>query len=300
VINQKNRWIYGAALGLLLAVSSLKGLAETARSEWVVINKSTRIHYLDAGRHSEAPTLVLIPGWRLPANIWKLQVEYFSTSWHVIALDPRSQGESTKTTEGNTPEVRAQDLQHLILQLGLSRVILVGWSQGVQDVAAYVDQFGLDKVAGLVFVDATVSAGPQEIQIHPELSQMILGMAAALASNPDKFSQEFVPQMFKKPQDAVFVRQLVKDSLKTPTDTAISMLMMDTFAVDRRPVLAKITRPTLIICTKDNTLPDARAEMYSHIAKSRLVLMEGVGHALFVDDPAKFNGILTDFFKTLE
>lgn len=284
---------------LLLAASAFPVLAQTVRSDWVDINNSTRIHYLDAGPHTDLPALVLIPGWRFSADIWKPQVDHFSTTRRVVAVDPRSQGESTKTTEGDTPEVRAQDLQHLMLQLGLSRVVLVGWSQGVQDLAAYIDQFGVDKIAGLVFVDAAVSAGPEEIQLHPQLSQQLLGMAASLASNPEEFSQEFVRQMFKKPQDVAFLRQLVTDSLKTPTSTAISMLITDTFTVDRRPVLAKITRPTLLICTEGNTLPNARAEMLARIAKSRLVLMEGVGHALFVDDATKFDAILDNFLKTL-
>jgi non-heme chloroperoxidase len=243
---------------------------------------------------------VLIPGWRFSARIWKAQLDHFSVTRRVIAIDPRSQGESPKTTEGNTPEVRAQDMERLIVHLGLSRVVLVGWSQGVQDVAAYIDQFGLDKIEGLVFVDATVSAGPQEIQLHPQLSQQILGMAASLASDPKRFSQELIPQMFKKPQDASFLQQLVTDSLKTPTSTAIAMLITATFTVDRRSVLPKIARPTLIIAAKVGGLPDARAKMHASITKSRLVLLEGVGHALFVDEPTRFNEIVDDFLRALE
>ncbi len=150
-----------------------------------------------------------------------------------------------------------------------------------------------------VFVDATVSAGPQEIQLHPQLSQMILGMAGPLASDPEKFSREMVAQMFRQPHDAAFLQQLVTDSMKTPTSMAIAMLITATFTVDRRPVLANITRPTLIVCSESNTLPDGRAEMHARIAKSRLVVLEGVGHALFADDPPKFDGVLDDFLKTL-
>lgn len=297
--NRKIGYSHRVVWALLLAVASEPALAQTGRSEWVDVESSISIHYVDAGLHSNSPVLVLIPGWRTSAYIWKRQIDHFSAKRRVVAIDPRSQGESTKTTEGNTPEVRAQDLRHLILTLGLSQVVLVGWSQGVQDVAAYIDQFGEDKIAGLVFVDATISAGEHELQLHPEISQLILGMAGSLASNPERFSQEFVPQMFKKQQDPVFLQKLVKDSLKTPTSTAISMLITDTFTIDRRPVLEKITRPTLLICTNENTLPDSRAEMQARIAKSRVVLMEGVGHAVFVDDPAKFNEIVDDFLRTL-
>lgn len=284
----------------LLALISLPLTGQDVKSNFVVVKDAVRIHYLDAGPHSETVALVLIPGWRFSTRIWQPQIDHFSARRRVVAIDPRSQGESTKTTEGDTPEVRAQDLADLIQQLELSRVVLVGWSQGVQDVAAYIDQFGLGKIAGIVFVDATVSTGAPGIQLHPEFSQQLLGMVGALASNPEAFSQELVEHMFKKPHDTVFLKQLVADSLKTPTSTAISMFVTDEFTVDRRPVLEKITKPTLIISAAESALPDARAEMHNRIAKSRLVLMEGVGHALFVDDPGKFNAVVDDFLKTLE
>jgi pimeloyl-ACP methyl ester carboxylesterase len=42
------------------------------------------------------------------AGIWRQQVNAFSKTHRVIAIDPRSQGESTKTTTGNTPKTRVR------------------------------------------------------------------------------------------------------------------------------------------------------------------------------------------------
>ncbi len=53
----------------------------------------------------------------------------------------------------------------------MKNVVLVGWSQGVQDVAAYVEQFGTDSIAGFVLVDSPLSSGPAEIKLHPESSE---------------------------------------------------------------------------------------------------------------------------------
>lgn len=289
---RRTNWLCSAVWAVLLATSWTTMMGQIPQSAWVEVDDSTQIYYLDAGPHNEAPAMILIPGWRFAAGIWKAQINHFSSARRVLAIDPRSQGDSTKTSEGNTLEVRAQDLQHLILHLKLSKVVLVGWSQGVQDIAAYVDHFGGDKIAGLVFVDAAVSAGTKEVQLNPRLSEQILDMAGSLATDPKKFSQEFVPQMFKRPHDATFLQGLVTDSLKTPTSTAIAMLVTATFTVDRRPVLAKITRPTLIVCASNCGHP--------HIANSEVVLMEGVGHALFADDPARFNAIVDEFIKRHE
>ncbi len=62
--------------------------------------------------------------------------------FRVIALDPRSQGDSEKTPEGNYLERHAQDIKELIEHLGVQDVLLLGWSNGVPDVLTFVDQNG--------------------------------------------------------------------------------------------------------------------------------------------------------------
>ncbi len=294
------KWFISSIITLVLGTLAMaQGPAASVKDAYFVTKNSTKIHYLDSGKNTSAPALVLIPGWRLPAGIWEAQIQYFSKSRRVIAIDSRSQGDSTKTTEGNTPEVRAADLQELMTKLGLTQVVLVGWSQGAQDVAAYVGQFGEGKLAGLVLVDSPVSAGPAEVELRPEFIKQELGMIATFAAHPKEYSEGMAAAIFKKPHDAGFIERLVKDMMKTPTSTAQAMLMMDMFAIDRRPILDKISKPTLIVAAADSPLFEAEKEMGTHIANSKFVSMEGVGHALFVDDPVKFNEVLEQFLDGL-
>ena len=294
------KWFIPSIITLVLGTLAMaQGPAASVKDAYFVTKDSTKIHYLDSGKNTSAPALVLIPGWRLPAGIWEAQIQYFSKSRRVIAIDSRSQGDSTKTTEGNTPEVRAADLQELLTKLGLTQVVLVGWSQGAQDVAAYVGQFGEGKLAGLVLVDSPVSAGPAEVELRPEFIKQELGMIATFAAHPKEYSEGMAAAIFKKPHDAGFIERLVKDMMKTPASTAQAMLMMDMFAIDRRPILDKISKPTLIVAAADSPLFEAEKEMGAHIANSKFVAMEGVGHALFVDDPVKFNEVLEQFLDVL-
>ncbi len=294
------KWFIPSILTLVLGILAMaQGPAASAKDAYFATKDSTKIHYLDSGKNTSAPALVLIPGWRLPAGIWEAQIQYFSKSRRVIAIDSRSQGDSTKTTEGNTPEVRAADLQELMTKLGLTQVVLVGWSQGAQDVAAYVGQFGEGKLAGLVLVDSPVSAGPAEVELRPEFIKQELGMIATFAAHPKEYSEGMAAAIFKKPHDAGFIERLVKDMMKTPASTAQAMLVMDMFAIDRRPILDKISKPTLIVAAADSPLFEAEKEMGAHIANSKFVTMEGVGHALFVDDPVKFNEVLEQFLDGL-
>ena len=103
--------------------------AATVKSEFFTTSDGVKLHYLESGA---GPTILFVPGWTMPANIWQPQIEYFSRNYHVVAIDPRSQGDSDKTPDGNYPGRRAQDYKELIDHLGGSPVVMVGWSLAVQ------------------------------------------------------------------------------------------------------------------------------------------------------------------------
>jgi non-heme chloroperoxidase len=76
-------------------------LAQTAsKSNFFVTSDGVCLHYLEAG---SGPAIIFQPGWTMPAEIWQPQIDYFAHNYHVVALDPRSQGESDKPAEGNYP-----------------------------------------------------------------------------------------------------------------------------------------------------------------------------------------------------
>src|SRR5215475_1020563 len=223
------------------------------------------IHYLESGPPKSERALVLIPGWRLPAYLWSEQLNSFSQITRVIAVDPRSQGESTKTTEGNSPESRARDLHDLLVALGVGHPVLVGWSQGAQDVAAYVHQFGNDSVAGVVFVDSPVSMGAAEIEEHREFSRIILSGIRMYAEHPEQYSRGMVESLFKQPHPDLDKDKLVESTLKTPTDVGVAMLVMDIFGADRWAPLAKLNKPALVIASASSPLLDLQKAMAATI-----------------------------------
>src|SRR5436190_1553121 len=167
----------------LAALVAFGGACFAAEARFTT-SDGAEIRYLDAGPQGAAQTLLLIPGWRFTAEIWQQTSDAFAKDRRVIAIDPRSQGASSKMLTGNTPERRAADVHELVQSLGLANVVLVGWSQGVQDVAAYLGQFGTDALAGIVLVDSSVAAGPAEIELHPEFAKTVLGGIAVYAAHP--------------------------------------------------------------------------------------------------------------------
>jgi len=160
--------------------------------------------------------------------------------------------------------------------------VLVGWSQGAQDIAAYLEQFGADSVAGVVLVDSPVSFGPAEVDEHKEFARIILSGIAVYVNHPKEYSEGMVHSIFKKPHPDLDIASIVNSTLETPTDTGATMLVMDIFGADRRPALTKLRKPALVIASSTSPLLEVQKAMAASIPNSKLVVVEGAGHAVFV------------------
>jgi non-heme chloroperoxidase len=263
--------------------------AQTMKSSFFKTSDGIRIHYLEAG--SGRP-IVFIPGWTMPAWIWQKQIDEFSKHSHVIAVDPRSQGESDKPPYGHLPETRARDYKELVDQLGLKKPVLVGWSMACGELIKYVEQFGDDNIAGLVLVDGYVTDKPGD------LFAPISGWMNEVQQDRQKQADGFVRSMFKKPQSEDYLKRVIDVSTQVPADTAV-LLIYNMIAVrDFSPGLARVNRPVLFTYQPESQ-PSADYLQSKLGDKLRLERFDGDGHALFVDDPDKFNHVLQDFLQSL-
>src|SRR5439155_14172646 len=132
-------------------------------SRMVNVADGVSLRLIESGKAGGEPALVFIPGWSTGADIWNHQIDTFAKHIGQSRSIRVRKANRTKTTRGNTPETRAQDLHTLLERVGVRRAVLIGWSQGVQDVAAYVERFGTKDLMGIVLVDAAVSDGADGI-----------------------------------------------------------------------------------------------------------------------------------------
>ena len=273
----------------IASVPSVMAQATTTKSEFFKTSDGIRIHYLEAG--SGRP-VVFIPGWTMPAWIWQKQIDEFSKHYHVIAVDPRSQGESDKPTYGHLPETRARDYKELVDHLGLKQPVLVGWSMACGELVKYAEQFGTDNIGGLVLVDGLLPDKPS-----PELFAFISGWMNQLQQDRQKLADGFVRSMYKKPQPEDYLKRVIDASVQVPADTA-AVLIYDMIAVkDFSPGLDRMNRPVLFMYQPE-TQPTADFLKLKLGDKVQLERFDGDGHALFVDDPEKFDHVLEEFLQT--
>jgi pimeloyl-ACP methyl ester carboxylesterase len=288
------RQTLGMGFGLLLGLLSLSASA-SPRSHQIEVAPHVQLHILEDGTASPKPTLVLIPGWRLTANIWTHQIEAFSHDRRVIAIDPRSQGDSTKTDEGDTPEQRARDYHVLLDSLHAGPVVLVGWSQGVQDVAAYIDQFGTQGVDAVILVDSTISRGAVNVPNMIPFAVQQLRLLPLLSDSPREYTEGMMRAIISKPLSDAYFNKLVAEALKTPTATGEAMLIADLFGKDRSKAVPKFTVPTLIIASERSAELAQQVDLAKQLPNARVVVVSQAAHAIFLDQPDRFESLVRSF-----
>jgi non-heme chloroperoxidase len=277
---------------ILLCILSVPSIAAQAGKSGGFFKTSDgiRIHYLETG---SGQPIVFIPGWTMPAWIWQKQIDEFSKKYRVIAVDPRSQGESDKPPYGHLPETRARDYKELVDHLRLQQPVLVAWSMGCGELMKYAEQFGSDNVSGFVLVDGFLSDKPS-----PEMFAALSGWMNQLQQDRRKQADGFVRSMFRKPQTEDYLKRVIDASVQVPADTAVVLIYNMIAVKGFSGSFARINRPVLFVYQPD-TQGSADFLKSKLGDKIRLERFDDEGHALFVDNPEKFNRLLEGFLQSL-
>jgi microsomal epoxide hydrolase len=257
-----------------------------AQSRFFVTSDGVRLHYLDAGPRT-GNTIVFVPGWTMPAWIWEPQIQAFAQRYHVVAFDPRGQGDSDAPSSGYEPGRRGQDIAELIANLAPVPVVLVGWSLGVLDTLAFVRSHGDLTVAGLVLVDNSVGEEPPPPPPAPRHH-----VAPALPH--DVAMYRFVTGMFRrKPSDA-YLDRLTEATLHTPERASRALLNYHFPRTYWRDALYSTDKPVLYV-VRPGWLAEQAANLAHNRPGTQVAVFADCGHALFVDDAARFNALLAGF-----
>ncbi|MBV9538838.1 MAG: alpha/beta hydrolase [Acidisphaera sp.] len=281
------RILFAAAITVLLAAGAMRP-ARADQDRYFTTSDGIRLHYIEAGT---GPSLVFVPGWTMPAWIFASQIAVFSRHYHVVALDPRSQGDSEVATSGHNQDRRGQDIAELLDQLGPRPVVLIGWSLGVLDSLAYLHGHGDGRIAGLVLIDNSVGEDPAPV---PERGPQPALRHRRVAPVPREVSMRaFVAGMFARPQPAAYIDELTEACLRTPPPAAAALLAYPVPRSYWKAAVYSTDKPILYLVRP--RLAGQAANLAAHDAAAESMVLNGVGHAMFVDDPDGFDRILQSF-----
>ncbi len=262
-----------------------------AQDRFFTASDGVRLHYLDAGRASHDKVIVLVPGWTMPAWIWEAQIKAFSQRHRVIAFDPRGQGRSDVPARGYDHTSRGRDIGDLIAHIGVPRVVVAAWSLGVLDTLAYVHTHGDARLAGLVLVDNSVGEDP------PPPPPPTLPPNQPIPPPPPhaEAMRRFVAGMFRTHRDPAYLDRLTQATLRTPEPAARALLAYPVPRTYWKEAVFAVTRPVLYV-VRPRWVPQA-ANLALHRPGTETEVFAEAGHALFVDEPARFNAVVESFIQ---
>ena len=276
---------------LLLALAPL--LLGAGRVE---VAPGVELRYVEAGK---GRPIVFIPGWTMTTELFRAQLEAFSEHHHVVSFDPRSHGESTKTSDGNTYEQHGRDLGALIEKLGLDDVFLVGWSSGCHDVLAYVREHGVERLRGVVLVDEPPKA------VGDSNSEWVYGAYDEYRSTLESLlyrrresAEGLARWMTTRELSDDEIRWVVEQSLETPTEAALS-LMVDTTLLDYTAEARTLDgRVPVLFMVRQSWADQARAWIEKNVPAAQIVTLGS--HAEHWEQPEIFNAKLRGFLERLK
>ncbi len=242
---------------------------------------------IESGPQNAPLTIALIPGWCMPAWLWQAQLEGLAAHYPVITLDPRGQGESEAPESGYTFARRATDI-HEFLQ-PYQNVLLVGWSLGALEVLEYAHRFGEEKLAGMVLVDSSVG----ELPVPPPGGAFL----DELRKDRDKTLDGFVREMYAKPRPENEVAKLLRDVKRMSLDNSIALLSSGIPREHWKECAYAFKKPLLYVVTPQ--FEEQARNLEKNRPATRVEVFNEAGHALFVDEPQRFNALMLDFAASI-
>ncbi len=272
---------------VLCVMTAQYATAQTVRHSFQTSDGVT-LSFIEGGpEHHENPSIVLIPGWLMPASIWQAQLVAFTRTHHTLALDPRGQGESQVPASGYTAERRATDLNEFLRQR--SNVLLIGWSLGGIEALQYVQMFGSARLAGLVLVDSSVGEEPA--------SGPSVKFKERLRRDRDKALREFVRAIFAKPPGQDELAELLRSAKRMSLENSLALLDYPFERSHWRAIARGFDKPLLYVVTPQ--FEQQAANLKKNRPATQIEVFRNAGHALFADEPQRFNALIEKFAERL-
>ncbi len=254
-----------------------------------VTTDGVRLHVLEAGPQGNAtsPVIAFVPGWSMPATVWREQLVALGTLHRVAALDPRGQGESEIPGGGYIIERRAADVSEFIARY--SRVVLVGWSLGALEALECVHRYGDTALEALVLVDSSVGEDPAP----PSAAAFIDALRCDRRAAIDIFMRE----IFGSTCDAAEIATLTAAALRMPLEASLSLFPGAVPRTHWRDIARAFRKPLLYAVGAG--LAGQAQSLQRQRPATRIEIFENAGHALFVDEAARFNALLAGFVAAI-
>ena len=251
------------------------------------------ITFLEAG---SGQALVLLHGIGSGAGSWIAQLEALSDSYRVIAWDAPGYGSSTALGP-EIPEAAdyAASLAAFLETLNITRAHIVGHSLGAMMACAFA-RANPDRILSLLIADPAAGYGASSPALREEKRRGRFEPLARLG--PEGLARERHGALLSEDAPA-WARDRVRTQMAAIRPDgyrqAVEMLMHGDIRADIRD----LDMPATVVAGGADTVtpPDGCRAIADCFSSSRFVLLPGLGHACYVEDPDAFNGALREHLE---
>jgi non-heme chloroperoxidase len=258
-----------------------------------------QVYYESHGSGDRA--VLLIHGWGMSCRAWDNVVPVLRSAGHrVVLIDHRGCGASDKDFDDLGIAAIAGDVVDLVVELGLSQVVLNGWSLGGAVAVASAVALG-ERCRALVL---TGGATPIYVQ-QPDLPlggtrKDLDATVQALVDNRIAFLADLSRAVCAmEVGDAIeqWLWQLCCEASPRAFET-----LAELGDVDQREALAALDLPLLGFVGSEDAFVDPAIGRWvgEHCPRGRVIEYQGVGHAPFLEVRERYNHDLCDFLRSLD
>jgi len=223
--------------------------------------------------------IIFIPGFGFGPEIWENQIEYFTNSGH--------QAFAARLPREKTLAAMAKNILKELAEDEIDGdIILVGWSLGGMVAMEMASQS--DKISKLALVSTTPKFCQSDDWPHGVPSGMLLGLKRKIVANFNSGMNQFYDLIGSE-----FSRQ---DNLAGWEQKHAIEALEILEESDLRPVIGKISCPTLIISSEEDQIcmPSASRYLSGQIKNSQYSIFP-TSHAPFLTNGERFNTLIADF-----
>lgn len=260
----------------------------------IAVIDSLELAYDDIG--SGMP-VVFVHAFPMNRTMWAAQLSALVERCRCIAADLRGFGESTVVPPYSMDQY-ADDLAHLLEQLRVDRIVLVGCSMGAAIGFSFWRRHRA-RVRGLVLVGARAGVDSDDaLARRRHLVQIAREQGSVGVANAQIALLVGTSTRDKQPDTYDAVHRAVAGA---PVDGIVGAIEAMMLRPDSTRTLPTIDVPTLVVSGEEDKATPLREARFIHeqIAGSRLEVIGQCGHLCSLERPAAFNHVLTEFLVSL-
>jgi pimeloyl-ACP methyl ester carboxylesterase len=246
-------------------------------------------------RAGGGPPLVLVHGALSDSRVWQWQLDALSDEFTVVAWDAPGCGQSSDPPESFRLPEYADVLGGLIATLGHERAHVLGHSFGGALVLELARRH--PRAVATLILAGGYAGWAGSLPAHEVERRLAFALDAA-DRLPDGFEPASMPGLFSgklSPEAAATLRTVMSESRPVATRTMAHALA----EADLRDDLASIHVPTLLLYgdADERSSVSVADDLLRRIPDSKLVVLPGLGHECYLEDPDGFNAEIRGFLQ---